>query len=282
MRRARRFLFLTSISVSFAWAPSCVQPLGGEGQPCASDGRCGVGFICDENVCRAPSAAVGGSSPSSGGSVPVSNHDGAGGSAGEAPGDASGGAALGGGNSTGGNDAGGAATTGGLSSVGGAGTGGASSEATGGTGSGGGPTGPNLLENGDFSSGEQHWKLDAGNTSFHGVRDGAYCIESSSEIDFGLSAPGVDEEPFALQSGKTYTLTYGVRGVSSWTAKVGLADSPYTAFGEWQDSVSEEGTLQLFVHTFDVDDGNERVGFIFQGRVNGEVCFDDIGLATSD
>lgn len=266
--------------------------MGGEGQACSADGRCGVGLICDDNVCQVPAAGAGGASAIGG--EPASESDG--GSAGEASQGAGGagsggvfglggkgvgaedGAGVGGGQSP--SEAGGAKNSGGASS------GGGSAEA-GGSGSGGAPLGPNLLENGDFEEGDSHWKLDGGNGSFHGIRDGAYCIEADAELDFGLSAPGLDEagqneEPFPLESGTTYVLSYRVRGALSWTAKVGLADSPYTAFGEWQESQSQTSSFQSFVHTFTVAEGNERVGFIFQGRGQGEFCFDDVVLASRD
>jgi len=176
--------------------------------------------------------------------------------------------------------AGGAPKAGGSPSAGGNESGGGSS--AGGTSSGGAPLGPNLLPNGDFSDGAAHWKLEGGGGTFQGVRDGAYCIESESDVDFGLSAPGEDEEPFALESGTAYVLSYRVRGSLHWTAKVGRADSPYTAFGEWQEDLESSSSFQSFIHTFTVQEGNERVGFIFQGRGKGEFCFDDVVIASSE
>lgn len=176
---------------------------------------------------------------------------------------------------------GGAQASGGAPGGGGETSGGGSREA-GGTSSGGASLGPNLLENGDFAAGSEHWKLEGGNGTFQGVREGAFCIESEADVDFGLSAPGQNEEPFALESSTTYLLSYRVRGALSWTAKVGLSESPYTAFGEWQESTSQTSSFQSFVHTFHSEEGSERVGFIFQGRGRGEFCFDDVVIARSE
>jgi hypothetical protein len=278
--RTQAAISLTLLTLGLFSASSCIQGIGGDGQACSSDGKCAVGLFCQSNVCRAPNAGVGGSVATSGGtngSGGASARDG--GSAGDGPGE-SGGASV-----SGGKDGGGAANSGGSDGESGGSVSSGGAESSGGSdGSGGsdpGPSGTNLLQNGDFSDGEAHWKCDCGNAT-KGVKDGAYCVEGSGDIGLALSAPGEGEEPFALETDKTYTLYYRVKGTGSWKSKVGLAVDPYTPFGEWDDAPNSAGSYMVFTHDFTVAEGDERVGFIFQGTVKGSACFDDVFIGLKE
>jgi hypothetical protein len=101
-------------------------------------------------------------------------------------------------------------------------------------------------------------------------------------VGIAFSAPGDGEEPFGLESNTTYILYYRVKGSGSWEAKVGLADPPYDAFGTWNDSVDSPDAYEIYSHEFEVEQGNARVGFIFQGNIQGSACFDDVFLGVRE
>jgi hypothetical protein len=157
------------------------------------------------------------------------------------------------------------------------GTGGAS-------GNGGSAGGPNLVKNGDFSSGKLYWDLtlQAGDVGGYSYATGQYCVSNESDalyLSFSLGYPSSPSDSFALEAGATYTFSYQVSGYGLIEAKIGGAVSPYTAVTAFSDSAASS-TLKTITHVVAPTVSLPQAGLVFNGTLDylEMVCFDNVSL----
>lgn len=185
---------------------------------------------------------------------------------------------------------GGGTNTGGGGGIGATG-GGGGTIGGGGSGGSGGPKGPNLILNGDFSSGLDYWSADGhAGGGYISTTGGEVCVYNEGDLNlaFSLGFPADTADAFTLEGGKTYTLTYTVSGYiveDEGEAKVGLAVEPWTSIAAYRMEVWNDFDTRS--HTFTPSSTYTDVGFVFNVSVPGYdplygapfwVCFDDVSL----
>jgi len=164
-----------------------------------------------------------------------------------------------------------------------AGTTGAAGDGAGGTGSGSGGTtgaggsgssGPNLIANGDFSSGAANWHTEMGTGSVNG--SGAYCISNPGAALMGWDAPA--GSPVTLSSGTGYRFSYQASGSGTVSIKIGMATPPYDTIYMGMNGVSS--SPQTFTHSFTAN-SSPAIGlaFTFTNAGSSTVCIDNVTLA---
>jgi len=150
----------------------------------------------------------------------------------------------------------------------------------------------NLITNGDFCDGSNHW-----NVTYSGsyasdystnISAGTFCVQSNTTIYAALTLgwPTSTETGVALESGSSYTFSYSAGGASLMiVAKVGLTVSPWTAAYSGIESL---GTAMTdFSHTFTASNVLGPVGVAFTISdpsatsyfyYPGQICFDNVSL----
>ncbi len=142
-----------------------------------------------------------------------------------------------------------------------------------------GELGPNLLKNGEFSLGEQHWLFGAWNGE-------ARAAVIDSEYVFEITDPGENlwdiqliQGGLHLSGGRRYGLLFDARADSVRTINAGLENaSDYSSYGAlWNQVITAEwGTYGLTCQV-PADDANARVSFSFGGATPG-VAIDNVRL----
>ncbi len=149
---------------------------------------------------------------------------------------------------------------------------------------GGSPGGPNLVKNGDFSSGKLYWDLtlQAGDVGGYSYATGEYCVSNESAslyLSFSLGYPSSPSDSFAIEAGATYTFSYQVSGYGLIEAKIGGAVSPYTAVTAFSDTAASS-TLKTVTHVVAPTVSVAQAGLVFNGTLDylQVVCFDNVSL----
>ncbi|MFW5813452.1 MAG: InlB B-repeat-containing protein [Fibrobacterota bacterium] len=141
--------------------------------------------------------------------------------------------------------------------------------------------GSEMLVNGNFSSGVTPWRLGVYGGSASGkVTNGEYVTSISSA---GTAAWNIQftQSGVALETGKTYTLSFRARAASTRTVQVnvGMSSSPYTSYmGSFNAELTT--SMKTFTKTFTMNsssDANARVEFN-SGLSSTNWYLDDVSL----
>ena len=134
-----------------------------------------------------------------------------------------------------------------------------------------------LIDNGDFSAGEEGWEID-GDASVD-VSSGEYCMTLNNSGTVYLDWP-TEFDPARVANGVSYVFSYVVYysgEAPTVSVKIGQPVEPYNAFAEGDIDVST--SPQTFMHTFTVDsDDQAGLRFTVDGPSGTEVCFDNVAL----
>ncbi len=150
--------------------------------------------------------------------------------------------------------------------------------------------GTNLVTNGDFSMGQNHWAIVAGNGSITTPVGGQLCVSVASNNMAVLGWPEPPNTPgIPLSAGASYTLTYSAMASAAVTvdAKVGHTTSPYaTDFDTQTNSDAVTPSFNTFTHPFTAptNPAETSAGLAFaipqSGNVSSAemVCFESVSL----
>ncbi len=150
----------------------------------------------------------------------------------------------------------------------------------------------NLVTNGDFCDGSNHWNVTYSGTSTAdystSTAGGSFCIQNNTNIYAALTLgwPTSTESGVTLESGSSYTFAYSAGGASLVVvAKVGLTVSPWTAAFSSLDSIGTN--MSDYSHTFAASSVAGTVGVAFTIAdpsalsyfyYPGQICFDNVSL----
>jgi endoglucanase len=146
--------------------------------------------------------------------------------------------------------------------------------------------GPNLISNGDFSSGQTGWMLapPGHGTATASVMNGQICLTlsgtGSDPTTLGWSA-GL-AQGVALAAGATYQFSFDIvsqPALLSFENKIASTSPPHAVdFDDTGDSLT--GVLQTFVHTFaSTGDPSAGVAFVFDtGGFSEMACIGNVSL----
>ncbi len=150
----------------------------------------------------------------------------------------------------------------------------------------------NLVTNGDFCDGSNHWNVTYSGTiatDYSTSTDsGSFCIQNNTDVYAALTLgwPLSTESGVVLESGSSYTFSYSAGGTAlTLVAKVGLTVSPWTAAFSSDDTIGT--TVNDYSHTFTASSvlGPVGVAFIISDPsvlsyfyYPGQVCFDNVSL----
>jgi hypothetical protein len=150
----------------------------------------------------------------------------------------------------------------------------------------------NLITNGDFCDGSNHW-----NVTYSGTRaadyttstaTGGFCLQNTTDIYYALTLgwPTSTESGVTLEPGSSYTFSYSAGGASIViVAKVGLTVSPWTAAFSALDSIGTN--MADYSHTFSASSVSGTVGVAFTIAdpsalsyfyYPGQICIDNVSL----
>lgn len=185
---------------------------------------------------------------------------------------------------SGGGGTSGMAGSGGTAGGGAGGSSGAGASA--GTGGGGGSsTAPNLIVNGDFSSGQTNWvvTLQIGTAPGQSIVNGQFCVQLGSYTTVTIGWPGDLSLAVGIATGDSYQLSYTAStsaALAMFQAKVGQAVPPYTLTDFLVNDIP--GTApQVFTHAFTATAPDPQAGLAFNISATSApatVCLDDIAL----
>jgi aryl-phospho-beta-D-glucosidase BglC (GH1 family) len=145
-----------------------------------------------------------------------------------------------------------------------------------------GATGPNLLQNGDFADGENHWLFGAWSGEAQGsVIDGEYRA--------AIADPGPEAWSIQLVQGGlllhqgTYALTFDARAASARTIGAGVDNgADYTNYGAlWNQPLSTVSQTYAVIAHVPADDSVGRVSFSL-GKDSAGVVIDNVSLVRLD
>jgi hypothetical protein len=172
---------------------------------------------------------------------------------------------------TGGGSAGGAGGAGGQA---GAGAGGAGGQA------GAGGAGPNLITNGDFSSGAAYWNVTEDPNATFNVVNGVLCANVGLDEVAIVGWTGPSTVPLA--AGVPYRFSFKASSSAAlymFTAKVGQTVQPYLTDVEQAEQLGSTLTAYSLTFTLTASDPSAGLAFgIYYPSDDTTVCLDDVSL----
>lgn len=144
--------------------------------------------------------------------------------------------------------------------------------------------GQSLIENGDFSAGDDHWNIERVNGAFSDdFSDDELCVRALSNTSVIIGWPKDAKDSLTLPAGR-YQFSFRARGRGAhvW-AKVGHAYEPYTVLFEREWAAEKSGWHDL-VYEFDFA-GDDAVGVAFNVDLKlgaDRICLDDVALRLAE
>jgi len=143
--------------------------------------------------------------------------------------------------------------------------------------------GHSLVENGDFSAGDDYWNVERVSGTFsEDFSDDELCVTARGSARVIIGWPKDAEDSLTLPAGR-YQFSFRARGRGAhlW-AKVGHAYEPYDVLFEREWTAEESGWHDI-VYEFDLA-GDDAVGVAFNVDLRlgaDRICLDDVALRRS-
>jgi hypothetical protein len=146
------------------------------------------------------------------------------------------------------------------------------------------PPGVNVVENGDFASGDLYWRVDdgAGTPITHSTDSGALCVTVSPTQPYVVLRWPMDSSMGVKLAQSVYQLTYDAwsthpEGVV-FAAKIGAAVEPYAE--HFVVEVDLGNATEPYYHAFNPNSSaTTGVAFeVMQNQLEAEVCIDNVSL----
>lgn len=147
------------------------------------------------------------------------------------------------------------------------------------------PLGPELLANGDFRGGADHWYLEQHEGAKATMGFGG--SNNTSEMALLVTAPGKEgwhvqftQSPLKVEKGKSYTISFRAKAPKPVKINVGLsqAHAPWKGLGNQEVKLTAEYQDISFVVTPGESDDKARLSFSNLGLLTGEFRFQSASL----